>query len=279
MMGESNKYLMKVDDFDANFVSSFSLLRDSEEFFDVTLVSDDEIPIQAHKVVLSASSAFFRNVLKSQKVISPLLYIRGVTNNVLAGVVEFMYKGEVTVEENNLDSFLKLSEDLKLRGLSENDKMSSDTWSWSSPETLGISETRKEQNSKIKSQIQVNMEDRKDNKIQETQKIDNLDLKKEGKEEEDVEEENKNYIAEVADTEPEYKDTSELVAKISAKMFKENKMWHCKDCGVSKPKKSNLQVHVEIHHMGVVHPCKSCDYVTKSRQAHFRHVKMLHSVN
>ena len=82
-MGDSSKYLMKVDDFDANFVSSFSLLRDSEELFDVTLVSDDEVPIQAHKVVLSASSPFFRNVLKFQKVATPLLYIRGVTNNVL----------------------------------------------------------------------------------------------------------------------------------------------------------------------------------------------------
>jgi len=278
-MGESSQYLMKVDDFDANFVSSFSLLRDSEEFFDVTLVSDDEIPIQAHKVVLSASSPFFRNVLKFQKVTSPLLYIRGVTNNILAGVVEFIYKGEVTVEENNLDSFLKLAEDLKLRGLSENDKVNSDNWSWSSPETMGTkSEKKKKQDRKIKPQEKEKIEDNKDGQVKSKQKPEALVLKEEGNEEEEDEGEDKNALTENEVIGSENQDT-ELVAKISAKMFKENKLWHCKVCGVSKPKKSNLQVHVEIHHMGVVHPCKSCDYVTKSRQAHFRHIKMLHSIN
>jgi len=277
-MGESSQYLMKVDDFDANFVSSFSLLRDSEEFFDVTLVSDDEIPIQAHKVVLSASSPFFRNVLKFQKVTSPLLYIRGVTNNILAGVVEFIYKGEVTVEENNLDNFLKLAEDLKLRGLSENDKINSDKWSWSSPETMGTkSGEREKKENEIKSQMQEDMEEKNYDKVKETEKLGGLVLKEETKEEE----EGKviKDITEVAATGSETENTSDLLARISQKMFKENRLWHCKVCGVSKPKKSNLQVHIEIYHMGVVHPCKSCDYVTKSRHAHTKHVKMLHSVN
>ena len=51
---------MRVDDFDANLVTSLSELKDSEEFCDVTLVSDDETPFQAHRVILSASSPFFR---------------------------------------------------------------------------------------------------------------------------------------------------------------------------------------------------------------------------
>ena len=279
-MGESNKYLMKVDDFDANFVSSFSSLRDSDEFLDVTLVSDDEIPVQAHKVVLSASSPFFRNVLKFQKVNYPLLYIRGVTNNVLAGVVEFMYKGEITIEENNLDSFLKLSEDLKLRGLSENDKIDSDNLSESTTETQGIkSEKRKKQNKNVKPQMHDKMEIKKEDQVQETQNVEALVLKEEGKEEETAEVEDINDATEVALMGPETKDTTELVAKISEKMFKKDKLWYCKVCDVSKPKKSNLQVHIEIHHMDVVHPCKECDYVTKSRHAHTKHVKMLHSVN
>merc|ERR1719245_62230 len=123
-----NNYLMKVDDFDTNFVSSISLLRDSEEFFDVTLVSDDEIPIQAHKVILSASSSFFRNVLKFNSGPSPLLYIRGVSSTVLTNVVEFLYKGETTVTESDLDTFLKLSEDLKVTGLSDNDEVNPYIW-------------------------------------------------------------------------------------------------------------------------------------------------------
>merc|ERR1712179_327488 len=88
-MGQLDKLHMKVDNFDTNFVSNMNILRDSEDFFDVTLVSDDEISIQAHKVVLCASSPFFRNVLKLNKTSSPLLYIRGVTNSVLVKMLSF----------------------------------------------------------------------------------------------------------------------------------------------------------------------------------------------
>ena len=51
-MTSSEKYCMRVDDFHANLVTSLSELKDSEEFFDVTLVSDDETPFKAHKVIL-----------------------------------------------------------------------------------------------------------------------------------------------------------------------------------------------------------------------------------
>ena len=122
-MTQYAKYSLKSGDFEANLVASLDELRESNEFFDVTLVSDEAIPIQAHKVVLSASSIFFRNVLKNNKNTSPLLYIRGLTNIELGNVVEFLYKGEVTVEQENLEHFLRLSKDLKLKGLYENEEV------------------------------------------------------------------------------------------------------------------------------------------------------------
>ena len=39
------------------------LFATAKSFFDVTLVSDDEQHIQAHKIILSASSDFFKNIL------------------------------------------------------------------------------------------------------------------------------------------------------------------------------------------------------------------------
>ena len=59
-MTSSEKYCMKVNDFDANLVTSLLELKESEDFSDVTLVSDDETPFRAHKVILAASSPFFR---------------------------------------------------------------------------------------------------------------------------------------------------------------------------------------------------------------------------
>ena len=58
------KYSLKWNDFQATISGSLSLLQKEEDFFDVTLVSEDHTQIKAHKVVLSACSPFFKNILK-----------------------------------------------------------------------------------------------------------------------------------------------------------------------------------------------------------------------
>merc|ERR1712155_301395 len=71
------KFCLKWNDFRSNASKSFSCLRKEEDFFDVTLVSDDEQHIAAHKLVLSASSEFFKNILKKTSHSSPLIYLNG----------------------------------------------------------------------------------------------------------------------------------------------------------------------------------------------------------
>ena len=58
------KFSLKWTDFEANASKAFRKLRREEDFFDVTLVSDDEHHISAHKLVLSSSSDFFKNILR-----------------------------------------------------------------------------------------------------------------------------------------------------------------------------------------------------------------------
>ena len=48
------KYCLKWNDFQETVAGSLSLLKKEEDFFDVTLVSEDQTQIKAHKVVLSA---------------------------------------------------------------------------------------------------------------------------------------------------------------------------------------------------------------------------------
>lgn len=299
---------MKIDDFDTNFISSLSLLRDSEDFFDVTLVSDDEIPIQAHKVVLSASSPFFRNILKFNNNPSSLLYIRGVATTVLSNVVEFLYKGEATVPEYDLHDFLKLSKDLKVTGLSENDD---------SP--IAEEEKVKHTNQKLTSQKESIKKDQRpqklkkvddtidfindldifdavhdstdspivqnvENQINQKLTLKNKNVKKEKTENQGFQKINtfddSNIFDEHDDPKskfPEIKDDTELEEKILEMMMKKENMWHCKGCGVSKTKKSNMKVHIEINHMNVPQPCSFCDIVSKNRPGLSLHVKKYHS--
>jgi len=120
----SEKFCLRWNDFESNISSSFSELRDDKDFFDVTLSCDDE-QIQAHKLIISACSPFFRNVLRRNPHQNPLLYLKGVRFNDLQAVLNFMYHGEVNVAQEDLNSFLAVAEDLKVKGLTQNQAQAS----------------------------------------------------------------------------------------------------------------------------------------------------------
>merc|ERR1712179_777898 len=95
-MGTNEKFCLRWNDFEVNISSAFKDLRDDKDFFDVTLACDDE-QIQAHKVILSACSPFFRGVLRRNPHQHPLLYLKGVKYQELQSVLCFMYKGRSTL--------------------------------------------------------------------------------------------------------------------------------------------------------------------------------------
>jgi len=119
----SEKFCLRWNDFETNISSAFRELRDDKDFFDVTLACDDE-QIQAHKVILSACSVFFRNILRRNPHQHPLLYMKGVKYTDLQSVLNFMYHGEVNVAQEELNSFLAVAEDLRVKGLTQNNSNS-----------------------------------------------------------------------------------------------------------------------------------------------------------
>eukprot|EP00092_Neocalanus_flemingeri_P014399 GFUD01015532.1.p1 GENE.GFUD01015532.1~~GFUD01015532.1.p1 ORF type:complete len:351 (-),score=73.14 GFUD01015532.1:393-1445(-) len=124
-MSSSEKFCLRWNDFETNISVAFRELREEKDFFDVTLACDDS-QIQAHKVILSACSPFFRNVLRRNPHQHPLLYLKGVKYKELLSVLNFMYMGEVNVAQEELNSFLAVAEDLRVKGLTQNNS-SSDT--------------------------------------------------------------------------------------------------------------------------------------------------------
>jgi len=117
-MGTSEKFYLRWNDFENNISGAFRELREDKDFFDVTLACDDE-QMQAHKVILSACSPFFRGILRRNKHDHPLLYLKGVKHADLVSVLNFMYHGEVNVAQEELNSFLAVAEDLKVKGLTQ----------------------------------------------------------------------------------------------------------------------------------------------------------------
>jgi len=118
-MTSSEKFCLRWNDFETNISVAFRELREEKDFFDVTLACDDS-QIQAHKVILSACSPFFRNVLRRNPHQHPLLYLKGVKYKDILSVLNFMYMGEVNVAQEELNTFLSVAEDLRVKGLTQN---------------------------------------------------------------------------------------------------------------------------------------------------------------
>ena len=93
----NEKFCLKFNDFQENTIKTFSRLREENDFFDVTLVSDDQKQIMAHKVVLSSCSEYFKNILKTNKHSHPMLCMTGITSIDLDNVLNYVYQGEVKI--------------------------------------------------------------------------------------------------------------------------------------------------------------------------------------
>ena len=123
MSGGSENFCLKWQHFETNLSSAFQELRTEAEFFDVTLVCGDGQQIEAHKVVLSACSVFFRDLLRKFKHPQPLLFLKGVKFSEIVSILNFMYEGEVTVVQDDLNSFLSVAEELKVKGLTKQESL------------------------------------------------------------------------------------------------------------------------------------------------------------
>ena len=119
----AENFCLKWQHFETNLCSAFQDLRTDADFLDVTLACGDGQQIEAHKVVLSACSPFFRDLLRKYKHPHPLLFLKGVKFSEIVSILNFMYVGEVNVAQDELGSFLSLAEELKVKGLTKQESL------------------------------------------------------------------------------------------------------------------------------------------------------------
>ena len=113
----AEKLRLQWNDFQENIKIAFGHLRGTTDFVDVTLACEDGQQIEAHKVILAASSPFFQKILKGNKHSHPLIYMRGVNSDNMTAIIDFLYYGEANVYQENLEGFLAIAEELQIKGL------------------------------------------------------------------------------------------------------------------------------------------------------------------
>ena len=118
-------YGVQWKDFKSNVSSAFRRLRADKDFTNVTLVCEDGQQMEAHKLILAASSPFFEKILQKNKHPHPLIYLKGSKSEDMQSILDFLYLGEANVHNENLDSFLAIAEEFKLKELASQSSVDS----------------------------------------------------------------------------------------------------------------------------------------------------------
>ena len=110
-------YNLKWDTYSDHLKSMMKELMTNEDFSDVTLVTEDKKQIKAHLHILRTFSPFFKDIFKKEKNSNQIIYLRGVQYSELESVMQFIYLGEATLNEERMDEFLAVAKSLEIKDL------------------------------------------------------------------------------------------------------------------------------------------------------------------
>ena len=85
---------------------------------------------KAHKLILSACSPYFRNLFISNPCKHPTVFFKDISEDQMKLLMEYMYKGKISVKQSELESVLRTASSLQIHGLttpSESPRSDSDS--------------------------------------------------------------------------------------------------------------------------------------------------------
>ena len=259
-------FLLHHDDFSLKYAEAFEELRKTNELHDVTLACGDAT-VSAHKLVLSASSPYFRSILAKLDQPKPFIFLKGVQYNDLIALMDYIYKGETKIAIEDLKRFMELAEELSIQGLTEaglfeNLLQTKQADVLEKPE-LSVGVSNDESTTLVMG---------KDNDVHINEK------------------EIEQYLIEVPETVEQVKtenvqdnssnlwksETSKLIRRIQDH---EKCLWECINCGKTHIKKAVIQDHAETHikQLGLfTYLCKFCGKQPQTKYALKHHIKIAH---
>ena len=242
------KFSLKWNDFNSNVQKSFRNLRTEDDFFDIRLVGDVYKHVTAHKVVLSSCSEYFKGVFSNNKKhfqSHAFICLEGLNQGDLNNVLDYIYHGEVQIQQEELNRFLRIDQRFKLEGLiGGNEEEDPDEDSFL--EEKIITQSQQEDTLVPKYDIKVNQYvANKENKI--TTNVGNIS------------------------------NLYELDKKVEESYSKDaTGCYVCHYCAKSFKKRNHIKEHVEIHFEDLSLPCSLCDATHRCRQSLRVHMSKSH---
>nr|AJP31314.1 broad-complex-like protein [Macrobrachium nipponense] len=103
------------------FCEILRTLREKSHYTDATIAVEGKF-YPVHKLVLSTCSEYFEDIFARTPCKSPVIVLKDVRSQDMDALLDYMYLGEVNVNQNDLASLLKTAECLRIRGLAVPDE-------------------------------------------------------------------------------------------------------------------------------------------------------------
>ncbi|XP_071878674.1 uncharacterized protein isoform X2 [Bombus fervidus] len=116
----SEQFSLKWNNFSNNLTSGFLSHLTENDLVDVTLAVEGQL-LQAHKLVLSVCSPYFKNIFKENPCQHPVIILKDMKYTEIESLLKFMYQGEININQEDLSTFLKVAQTLQIRGLTTED--------------------------------------------------------------------------------------------------------------------------------------------------------------
>ena len=260
-MGQPAKYQLAFNNFQFCASNAFRNLLTNPEFTDVTLACEEDVQIQAHKVILSSMSSFFYKILSRNHHQHPLIYLKGVKQTDLQSIINFIYTGEAEIENNDLDGFMKSATDLGITGLQTSEyEVNTKTGSRPCPQEQtslnGVDQGKRYNKSLLRKD--------KDNKEPEKIKLEEEDTGTKGEEKLEIKIEmlDRKELGNADETDNDFILEGNCYTNLA---LDENLDDICESSSDNSKKGEELDSRV--------YNCDQCDYNTTFRSNHTRHVK------
>ena len=213
----------------------------TEEFADVTLVTDDMKQLRAHRNILSACSPVFKSILQiDNNSPNSVIYMRGVQSSEIESIMQFIYLGEARFYEERMNEFMLVSKSLEIKELAIGIELNEDS---QTPEQ--------------------NLE--KENNVAAEEEILHSPLIDEDAAATVTSEYHK--MSEEEGTNVENQRTTTVVSNTNGTKLQE--------CERDFTTFNGLKFHTKSTHEGVKYACNHCDY-QGSREALYHHIKKKH---
>ncbi|XP_070502982.1 longitudinals lacking protein, isoforms F/I/K/T-like isoform X1 [Chironomus tepperi] len=117
-MDDDQQFCLRWNNHQSTLISVFDTLLENGTLVDCTLAAEGKF-LKAHKVVLSACSPYFAALLSQQYDKHPIFILKDVKFQELRAMMDYMYRGEVNISQDQLAALLKAAESLQIKGLSD----------------------------------------------------------------------------------------------------------------------------------------------------------------